>query len=309
MPVYNAEPYLDETIRSILAQTYKDFELLIIDDGSTDKSAEIIQSYSDKRIVFISRANKGQTATLNEALKLAKGEYIARHDADDTSMPDRFQQQIEFMQDHPDVDLLGTNYEVVHEDGAPWFTTNLFTEPDDIKLAILFTNQFGHGTIMARAHIFKDFSYDESFKITQDYDLWSRIARSRQTANLRQPLYKWRYYAQSLSTGNAKLTEEEAGKVREREADYFISHRSRYRVFAFRPFSTRQGARTYCVHKSRLLRDVALLYNRRGFRLRALGVLAVAWLCDPLAAGNYGRLLQVLFHNKHESDGLSYETK
>ena len=112
MPAYNAEKYINEAIDSILAQTFTDFEFIIIDDGSTDSTCAIVESYSDSRIRFFKNEhNLGVAATLNRGLDLARGEYIARMDADDISLPTRFEKQAAYMDSHPDVVVCGTGVE------------------------------------------------------------------------------------------------------------------------------------------------------------------------------------------------------
>ena len=116
MSVYNGEKYLKRSIDSILNQTFKDFEFIIINDGSTDKSLEIIKSYDDDRIVLIDQENKGLTKSLNIGIKTASGKYIARQDADDVSLPDRLKKQVDFLEVREDVVLLGCRaYEVIGE--------------------------------------------------------------------------------------------------------------------------------------------------------------------------------------------------
>src|SRR4051812_15533497 len=112
LPVYNAEPYLKEAIDSVLQQTFADFELIIINDGSKDRSADIIKSYTDKRILFIDQENIGLSATLNKGIALARGEYIARQDNDDISRPERFRKQVTYLDAHPRTMLLGTAAEI-----------------------------------------------------------------------------------------------------------------------------------------------------------------------------------------------------
>src|SRR5947207_1274318 len=110
MSVYNGENYLAEAIDSILNQTFKDFEFIVIDDGSSDTSLKIIKKYTDPRIKLISRKNKGLVASLNEGLAKAKGDYIARQDADDVSLPQRLKKEVEYLDAHPKVALVGSNY-------------------------------------------------------------------------------------------------------------------------------------------------------------------------------------------------------
>jgi len=117
MPVYNTEKFVAEAIESILAQTFTDFEIIIIDDCSTDKSWQIIQDFSEKdqRIVTIQNSeNQGLARSLNKGLKIAKGQFIARMDADDISMPQRFEIQLDFLKNHPDVGVVGSTVKFIH---------------------------------------------------------------------------------------------------------------------------------------------------------------------------------------------------
>lgn len=308
MPVYNAEKYLRTAIKSILNQTYKDFEFIIIDDGSTDKSAPIIHSYDDPRIIFRQQKNKGQTASLNEAIRMARGRYIARQDADDYSHRDRLKKQVEFLDQNNKVGLLGTNYRVVYENGDEWFTTNLFTNPADLKLAIVFSNQFGHGTVTIRKSVLAETGYyDESFKIAQDYDLWSRIARVSQIANLKDPLYDWLFHKGSLSTGNVAMTQEEVFRVRDREFDYFLKNKKRYNQLTFHPFSTRLGPRKYFEMKNGLQRNMSLLYSYKDLRHSGILSLILAIGYAPWRRITYHYLLTLLFKKK-EISSLKYDS-
>src|SRR5688500_9607984 len=115
LPVYNSENYIKEAIDSILNQTFKDFELIIINDGSVDRSAEVIQAIKDSRIVYVDQQNSGLAATLNRGIQMARGKYIARQDNDDISIPERLDMQVNFMENNPGVALLGTCAEIIDE--------------------------------------------------------------------------------------------------------------------------------------------------------------------------------------------------
>lgn len=177
MSVYNGERYLKEAVESILNQTYKDFEFLIINDGSTDLSKNIILSYNDLRIRLIDNENNiGLTRSLNKGLKLARGKYIARMDADDVSMPERFEAQINFMENHPDVGLLGSWVEVINEEDKIIDIWELPETHVHIRWCLLFGNCLAHSvTFFRRAIAIKLGGYNERFKRAQDYDLWSRM--------------------------------------------------------------------------------------------------------------------------------------
>ncbi len=125
MPIYNAELTLAEAVESILAQTFTDFELIVVDDGSTDGSLQMLQKFAhrDTRIRIISRPNTGIAGALNEAMDAARGEFLARMDADDISLPARFEKQVAFLQEHPDVVLLGSRVMLVEPYGTPMYET------------------------------------------------------------------------------------------------------------------------------------------------------------------------------------------
>ncbi len=153
MPVYNAEKYVGEAIESILNQTFTDFEFLIFNDGSTDNSSKIIKSYKDDRIIFFDyKENFGYVKHLNDGIKLAKGEYIARMDADDISLPERFQKQYDFLEKNKDVVLCGTWYRVLGTDKEYHTLTN----NDKLSVHLFFNNGIGHPTVFFRKNILVD---------------------------------------------------------------------------------------------------------------------------------------------------------
>ena len=199
MSVYNGEKYLHESIDSILTQTFKDFEFLIINDGSTDKTDQILNGYNDPRIKIINNGkNIGLTKSLNKGLKLAKGEYIARMDADDISMPGRLERELEFLDKNPAVGLVGTYYLMINRKGNVLHTMKRLTESMELKEKLLRSNQFCHGSVMFRAECIKNLgSYRE--ELVQDYDLWLRISEKYEVANISEFLYKWRLDINSIS--------------------------------------------------------------------------------------------------------------
>lgn len=208
MPVYNAEKYVAEAIESILSQTFTDFEFLIFNDGSKDRSAEIVQSYAqkDSRIVFYNYTeNTGYLKHLNEGIDKAQGKYTARMDADDISLPQRFEKQVEFMESHEDVGICGT-----------WFTTfeghidNTLTvmkqlEHDgDIKIAIFHSCPFGHPTIMAQTTLLKQNKYDSRFYPAEDYELWSRLIPRTKFYNIQENLLFYRHHETNISKNKSE---------------------------------------------------------------------------------------------------------
>lgn len=202
MSVYNGEKYLREAIESILNQTFTDFEFIIVIDPSIDNSLEIIQSYDDERIKIINNEkNIGLTKSLNKALKIAKGEYIARQDADDISLPNRFEEQITYLERYLEVALLGTSAYKIDENGK---IIEKFTALAKPTIKDLFkSNQFYHGSVMLRKGIINELGdYNELITYPQDYELWLRIAKHYKVANLTQLLYKWRFHGENMGFTN-----------------------------------------------------------------------------------------------------------
>lgn len=214
LPVYNGEKYLAEAIDSILQQTYTNFELLVIIDGSKDGSLAVAQSYNDTRIkIFDLPQNLGLVGALNKGLELAQGEYIARMDQDDISLPDRFQYQIDFLKKNPSIGILGTTAETfgrqIHVQRMPATNT-------EIKLELVFKSPICHPTAMFRASVVKQFSlrYDPNFKDTEDWALWHNSASMGvQMANLPQVLLKYRISGQSTTIREEALRKEQFKKV------------------------------------------------------------------------------------------------
>jgi glycosyltransferase involved in cell wall biosynthesis len=194
MSVYNGERYLCESVDSILSQTFTDLEFIIIDDGSTDETWAILNRYTDPRLVLLrNKSNIGLAASLNRALAIARGRYVARQDADDFSFPPRLERQVAFLDAHPSVGIVGTGRVTVSESGE---ATNVYHMPasdDRIRAWLLRRSPFCHGTVMVRYHLLCDAGgYRPEFWVAQDYDLWLRLAERCEMANLPEVLYAYR---------------------------------------------------------------------------------------------------------------------
>jgi len=304
MSVYNAERYLAEAIDSILNQTFKDFEFIIIDDGSTDKSREIIDSYRDPRIKFISRANKGLTYSLNQGLKMSQGEYVARQDADDISLPTRLEREFEVMENNPDFGMVGSNFIVIDEEGHRLRTTRLFTHPDDLAVAEIVSNQFGHGSVMMRkSTLDKVGLYDPKVGHVEDYDLFIRISRVAKIANLKEPLYLWRRnpYGIILSS-DQRIRFKQIFAVRDRGFRQFLRNRKLHKVLSsFHPFSVPPSPLHYLDQKAVLFRNLAYLYRQEGKRMESLQSLIIAVALAPWRLRNYRYLWRVLVDRSNRS--------
>jgi len=204
MGVYNGSRYIKEAVGSILSQTFGDFELIIVDDGSTDDTIRKIQEFTDERIVWASVCHGGLTRALNYGIRLARGRYVARMDADDIALPMRFEKQVEFLEQHPEVGAVGTAYEVLLENGErrkP--NVPLLTTSERIKKTLPKLNPIFHGSALIRRKVLEKVgAYDESFRLAQDYDLWFRIARSHELANLDEVLMIRREGKETLQKEN-----------------------------------------------------------------------------------------------------------
>lgn len=204
MSVYNGEKYLNEAVESILNQTYRDFEFIIVDDGSTDKSLEILTSFQqkDKRIKLISRENRGLVNSLNEAVKLAQGEYITRMDADDVSIIERLEKQLKYAEEN-DLAVCGTWADCI---GILGNKTKSFDYPpriDKVKTFTLLHNPFIHPSVMFKKYVFKKVGgYRKFFKHIEDYELWTRIVFKYKTGNISESLLKYRIHEEQITKKN-----------------------------------------------------------------------------------------------------------
>lgn len=178
LPVYNSEAYLKEAIDSILAQTFIDFELVIIDDGSTDSSAKIILSYNDPRIkYFKNETNKGLVFSLNRAVNEATGNYIARMDADDISLPERLEKQLAYLK-KGNAALVASRVKLIDAGGKPmpdWKEDYDHVSFRQIKNYLRISNCIAHPTVLGRTDLFRKYGYRAEQKYSEDYDLWLRL--------------------------------------------------------------------------------------------------------------------------------------
>jgi len=198
MSVYNGEKYVGAAIKSILNQSFKNYEFIIIDDGSTDRSSKIIKSYQDERIVFIQQENKGLASSLNIGIKLAKGKYIARMDADDISLSSRFELQYNFLQNTPECVAVGSNASNIDKNGNTIYISNNNTQWVDIKNKLPKT-PFYHSSVMFRKSIAKKCEYYHTdFIVMQDIVLFNKMAKYGELRNLPMPLIKYRITESAL---------------------------------------------------------------------------------------------------------------
>jgi len=213
--VYNGEAHLEECIDSILNQTFQDFEYIILDNGSTDRTPEILERYSDPRIRIIHQENLGISGSLNKGIDLSGSDLIARLDADDYSFPQRLEQQVSFMEQNPEIAFCGSRFkELVGDKYFPQMV-KFIEKDDDIRKTVSCFNPFAHSTIMIRKNAFtKSGGYDLNFKYGQDYELWVRMLNFGKAQVLKEELSVVRLSEQSTSNKNIIKQKLEALQVR-----------------------------------------------------------------------------------------------
>jgi glycosyltransferase involved in cell wall biosynthesis len=209
MGVFNGESYLAEAMDSILAQTLRDFELIIVDDGSTDGSPKILADYAarDSRIKINNQKNAGLTAALNAAAKVATAPLLARMDPDDVALPTRFEKQVAYFDAHPEVTLLGTRVILIDPYGTAynWPEHPLTHAEIDAKLMNGEGWAIVHPAAMFRRDAFEQVGgYNEKYRTSQDFDLWLRMAETGRLANLEEPLLKYRQHLASANFAKAE---------------------------------------------------------------------------------------------------------
>ncbi len=214
MPVYNEnEEFLNEAVTSILNQTFKDFEFIIINDGSTNNTEEVILSYNDPRIIYVkNEQNLKIIKTLNKGLKLAKGEYIARMDSDDICAPQKLQRQVEFLDANPNFSLAGT-----HASSIPQkLHYALPSDSKTVKTMVRYcANCIIHPAIMMRKSVLdkNNLQYNENYPHAEDFKLWVELAKDNELTNIPEILFLHRLHKKSISAQNAALQQLISDKI------------------------------------------------------------------------------------------------
>jgi len=209
MATYNAERFIDQAIQSILAQTFSDFEFIIIDDGSTDQTHEILSKWvmRDRRICASFSDHAGLTRSLNKGLKLSRAPIIARMDADDISAPDRLARQFEFLVKNQRIAALGTGISLIDGEGRDLKRViKVASTPAAVRRALRTRTSIYHPTVMFRAEPVRNVGgYREQLRYAQDYDLWFRLSERHELANLPEPLLSFRVHSNSISRSSTEL--------------------------------------------------------------------------------------------------------
>lgn len=206
LPVYNGMPHLKQAVESIQEQSYKNFELIIVDDKSTDDSLPYIKKIKDKRVKIIRNSqNLGIARSLNIAIKSSNGKYIARMDADDISVPQRLEKQLKFLQENKSISICGSYVYLINEKGKTIGSKKNPTGDHDIKKALNFYSPIVHPTFFGKASFFNELSgYNPNFDNAEDYELLVRALNSYKMANVPEYLLQWRLWSRRRSRLNMK---------------------------------------------------------------------------------------------------------
>lgn len=226
MPVYNGEQFLRAAIESILNQSYKNFEFIIVDDGSVDSTATIIQNYQadDPRITAVHLpTNSGLISALNLGLNQAKGEYIARADADDIYFPQRFERQLEVFEQNPNLALLGSSAYTIDADGQVKGEISVPSRSGLIKWRMIFGNPFIHSSMMMRKSVIAKYNfYTPGCDHAEDYDLWSRVCLREVVDNLQEPLMQYRIWGNSISLTKQSEQAQLSNYISQRQVIHYL---------------------------------------------------------------------------------------
>jgi len=217
IPAFNAERTIDSCIRSVLNQTWSDFELIVFDDGSTDATSQIIAKYAliDDRVIHQRCPSRGLERTLNAMVEFSRGEYLARLDSDDEAMPERLEKQVAYLESHPKCSLVGSAVTYIDEDGDAYCVDVLPLDHQEIEQRLL-NGQGGliHPSVMIRKAILVEVGgYALDFKYVEDQELWLRIAMGGQLANIAEPLTRYRVHPENRSFTAAETARQNLVKV------------------------------------------------------------------------------------------------
>ncbi|MDR4506277.1 MAG: glycosyltransferase [Candidatus Scalindua sp.] len=206
MTTYNAEKYLKTAIESIVKQTFQDFEFVILDDGSTDHTRDILKTYLQPNVILEFREHLGRAKALNTAITLSRGKYIANIDADDIALPERLEKQVKFLDENPDIVIVGSSRFIIDERTGKRRIELYATTDGDIRKEMSTGNPFFHSAVMLRKNSLEVVGmYNEKQKCSVDYELWARLLSKYKGANLKEPLAVKRQYANSSFDTNPSL--------------------------------------------------------------------------------------------------------
>jgi glycosyltransferase involved in cell wall biosynthesis len=282
MAAYNEERHIRESLESILQQSYTNFELIIINDGSTDDTERIIQSYTDPRIRYMrNEQNLKLIESLNKGLRAATGKYIARMDADDIAMPDRIEIQVRFMEAHPEIGLSGAQLELFGDLSG---TMRYPCTHEDIQLHLLMTSAFGNNVVIFRKDLMEKHNlfFPQGYLHAEDYKCWTRWILHTKAANLDTELVKYRSHAGSVSVKHRALQRETRNRVR---IEYMQEIFGLVDSAAIRDWTSRAGKKKYKALRFLLRRNESMrVFDQQKLKAALLKV----WYLDSLEEAETG---------------------
>ena len=222
LSTYNDEKYINECIDSVLNQSFRDFEFVIIDDGSTDRTYDIISAINDPRIVIFRKENTGLIDSLNFGVSKCRGEYIARIDGDDICHVDRLKLQIEFLINNLEYSICGSNTIYIDGDGAEFGLHKYPISDEMIKTYMLFGSPLSHPAVMTRREVMVDNPYSHDYPVAEDYELWVRLSSRYKFFNIDKPLLYYRFYGGNVSFTKRGLARESRIKICETYFNYIF---------------------------------------------------------------------------------------
>lgn len=233
--VHNGEPYISDSIDSILQQTFKDFELLVIDDGSQDRTYAILEEFAkkDTRVRVVHQKNAGLTSALNTGISLCRGKWIARQDADDISLPQRLEKQVQHIRAHKNIGLLGTAYDIINVAGnvLPRHEVPLYTSHHDLCLELQCRNPFVHSSVMIKRETIQSLGgYRDAYPAAEDYECWLRMSKVTRLEQLPAKLVQRRISPQMICKQKAKTQRK---SVLQAKWHHGVFHTFRLKVWFF----------------------------------------------------------------------------
>ena len=221
MPAYNAADYLPGAIESVLKQTYSNFELIIVDDGSTDNSSQVVDSFYDARIRLVqSKKNEGLARVRNKLVQLATGDYFAWLDADDLALPERLQTQVEYLENNSAIGFCGSNVKTIGE--KKQHIWRYPTDSEEILAYALFANPFATSTLMVRSEFRPILKFSTDFPPAEDYEVWERLLRKTRAINLKLPLTLYRVHPGQTSKSLSENIKRAVSAVQRRQLGRLI---------------------------------------------------------------------------------------
>jgi len=289
MSVYNAERFLKEAIQSILTQTYKNFEFIIINDGSTDNSLEIIKSFKDNRIKVINQKNIGLSKSLNKGVKISNGRYIARMDADDISLPNRFELQLDFFATNKGYVLLGSNIYFIDINGAILYETNLPLTNEDMKESLPNIKMMHSSVMFLKSAFYEAEQYPiEIPKYFEDKILWNKMANYGKIANLEDVLIKYRLVPSSifnLSNNQIQKLKEISNKIIEN--NYILTNEDKLNIINITKITKNQQYGNYFLR-------IANAYKKKNKKRKSLTFLIKSFFYNPFEKDTLKMFIKLL---------------